>query len=287
MIGGRYGLGSKEFTPAMAASVFAELGRARAEAPVHGRHRRRRHPPQPRRRRLVRDPGPVDGTAIFFALGSDGTVGANKESVKIIGSQTGLHAQGYFVYDSKKSGSMTVSHLRFGPDPIRSTYLIEQADFVACHHFGLLERFDVLETAKPGATFLLNAPYPASEVWHHLPARGPSRDSRPQHPLRHDRRRPDRPPGRHGGAHQHRDAAVLLRALRRDADRRSHRCHQAVDREGLRHGAGASIVERNLAAVDAALQAMEEVTVPLDDLDDVESPPVGTPMAATATSSSA
>ena len=129
---------------------------------------------------------------MFYALGSDGTVGANKESVKILGSRPGLHAQGYFVYDSKKSGSMTVSHLRFGPDPIRSTYLIEQADFVACHHFGLLERFDVLERAKPGATFLLNAPYPAAEVWDHLPVCDSARDPRAPTPRRHDRRRPHR-----------------------------------------------------------------------------------------------
>ena len=106
---------------------------------------------------------------MFYALGSDGTVGANKESVKILASRPELHAQGYFVYDSKKSGSMTVSHLRFGPDPIRSTYLIEESDFVACHHFGLLDRFDVLERAKHGATFLVNAPYPAAELWDHLP----------------------------------------------------------------------------------------------------------------------
>src|SRR5690606_27561438 len=108
--------------------------------------------------------------AVFYALGSDGTVGANKASVKIIGDQPGLQAQGYFVYDSKKSGSMTVSHLRYGPETIRSTYLVEEADLVACHQFGLLDRFDVLDLAKPGGTFLLNAPYPADEVWEHLPA---------------------------------------------------------------------------------------------------------------------
>ena len=106
---------------------------------------------------------------MFFGLGSDGTVGANKASVKIIGESTDLFAQGYFVYDSKKSGSVTVSHLRFGPEPIRSTYLIEDADFVACHQFGLLGKMKVLEHAKHGATFLLNAPYGPDEVWEHLP----------------------------------------------------------------------------------------------------------------------
>ena len=117
--------------------------------------------------RSARPEGEVQ--AMFFGLGADGTVGANKASVKIIGDHTDLHAQGYFVYDSKKSGSVTVSHLRFGPDPIRSTYLIEDADFVACHQFGLLERLPVLDHAKPGATVLLNAPYPPDEVWAHLP----------------------------------------------------------------------------------------------------------------------
>ena len=167
--GGRYGLGSKEFTPAMVKSVFDELATD-----------------NPKRRftvGIVDDVTnlslPVDNTfrvdksfksGVFYALGSDGTVGANKASVKIIGDQPDLYAQGYFEYDSKKSGSMTVSHLRYGPDPIRSTYLVEDADLVACHQFGLLDRFDVLERAKTGATFLLNAPYPTDEVWGHLPA---------------------------------------------------------------------------------------------------------------------
>ena len=107
--------------------------------------------------------------ALFYGLGSDGTVGANKNSIKIIGEQTPNFAQGYFVYDSKKSGSMTTSHLRFGPNPIRSTYLITRASFVACHNFSFLEKMDVVEAAMPGAVFLLNSPYPAAEVWDHLP----------------------------------------------------------------------------------------------------------------------
>ena len=117
--------------------------------------------------RYARPPGEVQ--AMFFGLGSDGTVGANKSSIKIIGEQTELFAQGYFVYDSKKAGSVTVSHLRFGPEPIRSTYLIDDADFVACHQFGLLEKLKVLEYARPGATFLLNCPWGPDEVWDHLP----------------------------------------------------------------------------------------------------------------------
>ena len=107
--------------------------------------------------------------AVFYGLGSDGTVSANKNSIKIIGEHTDLHVQGYFVYDSKKAGSVTVSHLRFGPRPIRSTYLIRQASFVACHDFERLERTDVLAVAAPGATFLLNSPFGPDETWDHLP----------------------------------------------------------------------------------------------------------------------
>ena len=107
--------------------------------------------------------------ALFYGLGSDGTVGANKNSIKIIGSETDNYAQGYFVYDSKKSGSMTTSHLRFGPKPIRSTYLITRASFVACHNFSFIEKINVLEPAIPGSVFLLNSPYPAAEVWDKLP----------------------------------------------------------------------------------------------------------------------
>jgi pyruvate-ferredoxin/flavodoxin oxidoreductase len=121
---------------------------------------------------LLPEPGLLSARAVqavFYGLGSDGTVGANKFGIKIIAEHTDLHVQGYFVYDSRKAGSVTVSHLRFGPDPIRSTYLIDGADFVACHQFGLLERMKVLDVARHGAVFLLNSPYPAAETWSHLP----------------------------------------------------------------------------------------------------------------------
>ena len=170
MIGGRYGLASKEFTPAMAAAVLSELQRE-----------------SPKRRFTVGITDDVTDLsldvdtdfrtepddvvrAVFYGLGSDGTVGANRNSIKIIGEATELHAQGYFVLDSKKAGSTTVSHLRFGPRPIRSTYLVQEADFVACHQFGFLDRIDVLGIARRGGTFLLNAPYGADEVWEHLPS---------------------------------------------------------------------------------------------------------------------
>ena len=169
VIGGRYGLGSKEFTPGMACAVFKELDE-----------------PAPRTHFTIgidddvtftslpwdREFTLADGetvTALFYGLGSDGTVGANKNSIKIIGDETDLHAQGYFVYDSKKSGSTTVSHLRFGPRPIRSTYLVDQAQFVACHQWGLLSRIDVLAHAAPGGTVLLNSPFPAGTLWAQLP----------------------------------------------------------------------------------------------------------------------
>ena len=154
----------------MAKAVFDELGRA-AQAPLHRRHLRRRDLAQPGLGPDFRPPRPASEVqAVFFGLGSDGTVGANKNSAKIIVEGTGAFVQGYFVYDSKKSGAMTVSHLRFGPEPIRSTYLITDADFVACHQFGLLKRVDVLEAApRTGATFLLNSPYGADEVWDQLP----------------------------------------------------------------------------------------------------------------------
>jgi pyruvate-ferredoxin/flavodoxin oxidoreductase len=169
IVGGRYGLGSKEFTPAMVKRIFDELAAARPRPRFTiGIHDDVTH------ESLQWDPGfstedPDTVRAIFYGLGADGTVGANKNSIKIIGEETANFAQGYFVYDSKKSGSMTISHLRFGPRPIRSSYLIDRATFVACHQFSFLERFDVLDAALPGAVFLLNSPHGPDEVWDHLP----------------------------------------------------------------------------------------------------------------------
>jgi pyruvate-ferredoxin/flavodoxin oxidoreductase len=165
VIGGRYGLSSKEFTPGMAAAVFEELARER-----------------PKRRFTVGINDDVSHTslpfdpsldierqetvrAVFFGLGSDGTVGANKNTIKILGDAANVHAQGYFVYDSKKSGSETVSHLRFGPRSIRAPYLVSAASFVGCHQFGLIERSEVLDRAAPGATLLLNCPEEPDRVW--------------------------------------------------------------------------------------------------------------------------
>jgi pyruvate-ferredoxin/flavodoxin oxidoreductase len=170
VLGGRYGLSSKEMTPAMIAPIFDELAAPRPKRHFTvGIYDDVTHLSLPIST-VFRYPRPADEVqAVFYGLGSDGTVGANKASVKIIGESTDLFAQGYFVYDSKKSGSITVSHLRFGPQPIRSTYLVEDADFVACHQFGLLTKANVLGSAKRGATFLLNAPYGPDEVWDRLP----------------------------------------------------------------------------------------------------------------------
>lgn len=169
VFGGRYGLSSKEFTPAMVKAVYDELLRDK-----------------PKNHFTVGIVDDVSHTslevddafsiepenvvrAMFYGLGSDGTVGANKNSVKIIGEDTNNYAQGYFVYDSKKAGAVTISHLRFGPNPIRSPYLIRSANFIACHQFNFLDRFDLLDEAVPGAVFLLNSPYGPEEVWDELP----------------------------------------------------------------------------------------------------------------------
>ena len=169
VLAGRYGLSSKEFTPAMVKAIFDNMAK-----------------PAPKNHFTI---GIIDDVskshldydasfsteaddvvrAVFYGLGSDGTVGANKNSIKIIGEETSNYAQGYFVYDSKKAGAMTISHLRFGPRPIRSQYLVSQASFLACHQFTFLEKFDVTDMAAPGATFLLNVPYDPKETWERLP----------------------------------------------------------------------------------------------------------------------
>ncbi|MCI0486910.1 MAG: pyruvate:ferredoxin (flavodoxin) oxidoreductase [Blastocatellia bacterium] len=168
--GGRYGLASKEFTPAMVKSVFDEM---KVERPKNhfcvGIVDDLTHTSLSYDADFNTEPD-MQVRAVFWGLGSDGTVSANKNSIKIIGEQTPNFAQGYFVYDSKKAGAVTVSHLRFGPRPIKSAYLIQRASFVAVHQFDFLERYDVLATAEEGATFLLNCPYPPDKVWDHLPA---------------------------------------------------------------------------------------------------------------------
>ncbi|HWP48021.1 MAG TPA: pyruvate:ferredoxin (flavodoxin) oxidoreductase [Candidatus Limnocylindrales bacterium] len=169
VIGGRYGLSSKEFTPAMIKGIFDEMTQ-----PTPKSHFTIGISDDVTFTSLDYDPNfmtePKDEVrAVFWGLGSDGTVSANKNTIKIIGEETPNYAQGYFVYDSKKAGAVTVSHLRFGPRPIHSTYLIQQANFVAVHQFSFLERYPVLENVEEGAIFLLNSPYGPDEIWDHLP----------------------------------------------------------------------------------------------------------------------
>ncbi len=169
VIGGRYGLSSKEFTPAMVKAVFDELDQAHPKARFTvGINDDVTHLSLKVDESFDLPMGDVV-QAVFYGLGADGTVGANKNSIKIIGDQTDLHAQGYFVYDSKKSGAMTISHLRFGKEPIHAAYLIRKANFIACHQFEFLQRMDILELAAPGSVFLLNAPLEAQQLWDHLP----------------------------------------------------------------------------------------------------------------------
>ncbi|MDR2806764.1 MAG: pyruvate:ferredoxin (flavodoxin) oxidoreductase [Puniceicoccales bacterium] len=170
VLGGRYGLGSKEFSPAMARAVFYELEKEHPQNHFtvginddvthtslfydHGLSSQNTH------KHIFE--------AMFFGLGSDGTVGANKNTIKIISEETDQYAQAYFVYDSKKSGTMTISHLRFGPEPIEAPYLIDAADFIACHQFSFLNRFDILKNARNGAVLLINSPHDCDHVWAHL-----------------------------------------------------------------------------------------------------------------------
>ncbi len=261
VIGGRYGLASKELTPAMVAAVLSELGGER-----------------PRRHFTVGIDDDVSGSslpvdagfttepddvvrAVFYGLGSDGTVGANKNSVKILAEEAGLHAQGYFVYDSKKAGSVTVSHLRFGPRPIRSTYLIQSASFVACHSFELLNRVDVLELAAPGATFLLNSRFGPDEVWEHLPRHVQERILEQRLRLFVvDAGRVAREAGL--GARVNTVLQPCFFALAGVLPREQ---ALAAIKAAIRKTYGKRgelVVERNNAAVDLALDALHEVTLP-------------------------
>jgi pyruvate-ferredoxin/flavodoxin oxidoreductase len=258
--GGRYGLSSKEFTPPMALAVFSELAK---ESPK--KHFTVGITDDVTNMSLAVDAewsDPEDVvSAVFYGLGSDGTVGANKNSVKIIGGYTEQYAQGYFVYDSKKSGAMTVSHLRFGPRPIASAYLIKEANFVACHQFGFMEKVDVLEAARPGATFLLNSPWGPNEVWDKLP-----RDAQQQiidkkirfFVVDGDRVAADAGLGGRINTVLQTCFFALAEILPRD------KAIEAI-KEAIRKAYGKRgevVLNRNFAAVDGALAALHEVTVP-------------------------
>ena len=276
VIGGRYGLSSKEFDPAMAKAVFDEL--AEDDPKNHftvGIVDDVSHSSLEVDRSFVTE-SPDVVRAVFYGLGADGTVSANKSSVKIIGEGTGLHAQGYFVYDSKKSGSITTSHLRFGPRPIPSTYLIGsgQANFVACHQFGFLERLDVLDVAAPGATFLLNSPFGPESMWEHLPVEIQRTivDKR----LRFfvvDAQRIATEAGLGPRVNTILQTCFFALADILDVAEAVARIKAAIEKSyGKR---GRSVVEQNFAAVDAARSGLREVSVPAEPLGDLHRlPPV-------------
>jgi pyruvate-ferredoxin/flavodoxin oxidoreductase len=260
VIGGRYGLSSKEFTPAMVKAVFDEAAR---DCPKNhftvGIHDDVTHTS------LAHDPAfstedPATVRAVFFGLGSDGTVGANKNSIKIIGEETDRHVQGYFVYDSKKSGSVTVSHLRFGPRPIRSSYLIARATFVACHQPAFLDRIDMLRHAEPGAVFLLNSPHGPEEVWNALPRRVQEQivDKRLRlHVI--DAYKAAREAGMGGRINTVMQTCFFALSDVLPRDEAVNAIKHAIDKTyGKR---GRAVVEKNFAAVDGALARLHEVHV--------------------------
>ncbi len=275
VVGGRFGLSSKEFTPAMVAGVYAELAKpAPKNGFTVGIHDDVGHSS------LAWDesfkPASAEGVTrcIFYGLGSDGTVSANKNSIKIIGDETKLHVQGYFQYDSKKAGAVTVSHLRFGRDPIRSTYLIGpgEAQFVACHQPNFLTRDEVLEKAAKGGVFLLNSPEPAHKAWDALPRAV-------QHQII-DKRLQLYVIDAYGIAQQTgmgRRINTIMQAcffsITRilDPDKAIEKIKQMVEKTYGRKGR--RLLERNYAAINAALGGLHQVTVPTSVTSTIEMPP--------------
>ena len=261
VIGGRYGLASKELTPAMAKAVFDELAAERPRRHFSlGIVDDVTHTSLPFDAELDIEPDDVV-RAVFYGLGSDGTVSANKSAIKIIGEQTDTFAQGYFVYDSKKSGALTVSHLRFGPRPICSPYLVRRAGFVACHQFSFLERLDVLETAAPGAVFLLNAPYGPDEVWQHLPQevqRGIIEQQLRFHVI--DAHRLARELGMRGRINTIMQTCFFAISGVLPRDEAIAKIKDSIRKTYARKGE--SVVQSNIAAVDATLAQLHAVTLP-------------------------
>jgi len=263
IIGGRYGLSSKEFTPAMVMAVYGELERD-----------------EPKQHFTIGIKDDVTHTsidydatmhiedesatrALFFGMGADGTVGANKNSIKIIGENTDLWCQGYFVYDSKKSGSRTVSHLRFGPEPIRAPYLIQSANFIACHKFDLVNQIELLQNACDGAVFLLNSPYPADEVWDRLPQ--PVQDiivERGLHLHVIDATRVARDAGMGKRINTVMQACFFALSGVLPRDEAIRQIKQAIEK--TYKSKGQSVIAKNYAAVDAALDHLHEVEIPKD-----------------------
>jgi pyruvate-ferredoxin/flavodoxin oxidoreductase len=263
IIGGRYGLGSKEYTPAMAKVIFDELKQDRPKNPFTiGINDDVTDSSLPWDPSWLTDPA-QNVQALFWGLGSDGTIGANKNSIKIIGEETEQYAQGYFVYDSKKAGSITISHLRFGPEPIEAPYLIQQADFIGIHQFQFLERLDVLANAKPGATVLLNAPYPAAEVWDRLPRTFQAELIAKQCKLYViDAVAVAKETGMGRRINTIMQTCFFYLAGVLPPDKAIEQIKKAIQKTYAKRGQ--QVVEQNFAAVDASLAGLHEVAVPAD-----------------------
>jgi pyruvate-ferredoxin/flavodoxin oxidoreductase len=261
IVGGRYGLGSKELTPAMLKAVLDELSR-----PAPRNHFTVGITDDVGQTSLAHDPAFVTESdrvtrAMFFGLGSDGTVGANKNSIKIIGEDPAVYAQGYFVYDSKKSGSQTVSHLRFGPEPIRSAYLVQSANFIGCHQFAFLQRLDVLRHAAPGATLLLDAEFPPETLWERLPVEVQRQiaDKRIR-VYTIDAKQVARDAGMEGRTNTVMQTCFFAISGVLPRDRAIARIKDAIQKT---YGAkGEEVVRRNFEAVDQTLARLHEVPIP-------------------------
>jgi pyruvate-ferredoxin/flavodoxin oxidoreductase len=273
VVGGRYGLSSKEFTPAMVKAVYDNLKNAQPKDHFTiGINDDVTHTSLNYDAGFSTEPDSVV-RAMFYGLGADGTVGANKNSIKIIGENTQNYAQGYFVYDSKKSGAMTVSHLRFGPQPIKSSYLVSKSNFVACHQWIFLERYDMLSSLVDGGVFLLNSPFGKEEVWDHLP-----REVQQQLIAKKakfyviDAYQVARDTGM--GSRMNVIMQVCFFAISKVLPR-----EEAIEaiRESIRHTygkKGEEVVRKNMLAVDETLAHLFEVKVPAAVSSKVELPPV-------------
>ena len=262
VVGGRYGLSSKEFTPAMVAAVFDEIAR-----------------PQPRSGFTVGITDDVHGTslavddtfttehedvfrAVFYGLGADGTVGANKNTIKIIGEDPDVHVQAYFVYDSKKSGSQTVSHLRFGPRPIQSTYLVREAQFIGCHQFQFIEKVDVLTLAARGATLLLNSVHDAATVWEYLPREVQDRIvERGMSVWVIDANKVARAVGLGGHTNSVLQTCFFAVSGVLPRERAIEKIKKAIEK--TYRSKGAEVVRKNFEAVDRTIEALARVDVPM------------------------
>jgi pyruvate-ferredoxin/flavodoxin oxidoreductase len=273
VVAGRYGLSSKEFTPAMIKGIFDELAKEQPKRGFTvGIQDDVTHHSLPWDASFDTEPSDVT-RAVFFGLGADGTVGANKNSIKIIGEETDNYAQGYFVYDSKKSGAMTISHLRFGPRPIRSSYLITRANFVACHQWEFLEKYDVLEYAEPNAVFLVNSPHKAEDVWDHLAQEVQS--ALIEKKLRFyviDAYAVAKASGMGGRINTIMQTCFFAISGVLPRDEAIAQIKSAIEKTYSKKGA--DVVQKNFAAVDATLAALHEVKIPAAVTSRYKMPPI-------------